>query len=388
MNKIAFLNTITTFLQKNFKTNLSVFIISSIIIFILSSFLFVSFSIKEDILHSINKKSDFILQKIRSGVRVDIDNHYIKKIEDISGIENIKGRVYGKYLLKTDKKYINIIGLDLFDDTNELKLLDSDLKRFLQKDQMIISSSFKDYLKSKYFSNYYDFFTPNGDKKRVYFFKHKDRYNLPNLGASYAIMSEELAREILGINGDKFSDISISVKNPNERDTILSKLRSLFFDTKVIDKRDILRAYERFFEYKSSIFLILFIVTLVTYILILYFRYSLSSSDEKRDIAILRMLGWSVNDVIKLKLYESLYIALLSFIVGIVLSYIYIFYFNAPILRDIFLGSNIKNSYQFHPNIDLSLIFSIFIIYLTTFIASIIIPVWKIATSDLKEAIK
>ena len=83
---------------------------------------------------------------------------------------------------------------------------------------------------------------------------------------------------------------------------------------------------------------------MITFVLILFQRYTMISSSDKKEIGILRAVGWSIKDVIKLKISETFIIAFISFLIGIILAYIFVFFLNAPILSNIFLGfGNLEN---------------------------------------------
>ncbi len=89
----------------------------------------------------------------------------------------------------------------------------------------------------------------------------------------------------------------------------------------------------------------------------------------------------------KLKFYETLIVVLISFILGVILAYIYVFIFNAPLIKDIFLGGgNLKNSLSFIPAVEFGILSSIFIFYAIPFFASVLIPVWRVAVTSPKEA--
>jgi ABC-type lipoprotein release transport system permease subunit len=161
------------------------------------------------------------------------------------------------------------------------------------------------------------------------------------------IMPIDLAREIFGLGEDEVTDISFNVPNDAEWDNIITKLHLLFYDVRVIEKREIKKAYENFYNYKGGVFLILYLVSIVTFILILYQRYSMTYSTERKEIGILRAIGWSIKDILKLKFYENLIIVVISFILGVTLAYIYVFILQAPLLSQIFLGgANLHNSVE------------------------------------------
>jgi ABC-type lipoprotein release transport system permease subunit len=177
------------------------------------------------------------------------------------------------------------------------------------------------------------------------------------------------------------------VSNPNEIDTIENKIRAKFFSSRVIRKEDLLKEYKKFFDYKSSIFLILYFFAFIVFGLILYERYHFINSIDKKNIAILKSLGWDVKDIIKLKLLQSLVIFTTGFILGIFIAYIYVFILDAPILKELFLGfNNLSLQIKFIPIIDFTVFIFLFIILLIPVIAVTIIPIWKIAITSAYEA--
>jgi ABC-type lipoprotein release transport system permease subunit len=203
------------------------------------------------------------------------------------------------------------------------------------------------------------------------------------------ITSIELAREILGYDEESATDIALNVPNDAERDNVKFKLLSSNFDTKVISKDEIATGYENFYNYKSGIFLLLFVIVFLTFMLILYQRYSMINSSDKKEIAILRSVGWSIKDVLKLKVSETLIVGLFAFVLGVLLAFVYVFLFNAPLLVKIFLGfNNLEQSVSFTPAFDFGLISSLFLFFIVPFVASVLIPVWKIAIIDPNEAMK
>jgi len=59
----------------------------------------------------------------------------------------------------------------------------------------------------------------------------------------------------------------------------------------------------------------------------------------------------------------------------------------APLLREIFLGgANLHNSIMLAPILDFGILSSIFLIYAVPFVSAVLIPVWKIAVTNPKEA--
>ncbi len=386
MNSRSFVNFVILMLHKHKSRHIPTFIISSILVFLLSSTLFINSSISQDILSNLSNESDFIVQKTNGSV----DEGWIEKIEKIRGTNDIQGRVYGRYFIPNSNFYVNILGVDLFDEPNQnLKsTLNINIKNFTKEESMIISPSFKDYLFKHYYKDSYHFFTPKGEELDLKIFKTIDE-NSSLSSSDLAIMPISLARKILGLSEDSYTDIVLNVPNDSEKDMVGEKLKALFYGSRIIDKRDLTQEYRKFFEFKSSIFLLGFILALLTFMLILYQRFTLANSIEKRDIAILRMSGWRVNDVIKLKLFESLFIGISAFLIGVIVAYLFVFKLDAPLLGHIFTGfGNLPKTYHFFPYIDKILLFEIFIFFIVPFILSLLIPIWRVAVTNPIEAMK
>ncbi len=388
----SFFNFLFLLLYKHHSKHIAVFIVSTLLVGLLASFMFLSSSIKHDALISLKEQPDFTIQKIRGGRSVDIPISLVDKFSDIKGVSYVAPRVFGRYYLPEKKHYFTIVGVDFFDEQlvtwiNKLTK-NIDIKTFLSKNQMIIGNGVKNYLKNHYYDSYFNFLTPTGKEKKVYIFDtlQKDTNLIAN---DIVLVDINLAREILGIQEDKATDIILNIPNPSERTNIKQKLLLINYDTRIITKDMLEKEYENLFNYKGGIFLLLFTITLITFMLILFQRYSMINNSDKKEIAILRAIGWSIKDVIKLKILETLSIAILAFLLGIVLAYLFVFYANAPLFRDIFIGfGNLQNSTTFTPVIDFGMLSSMFLFFIIPFIASVLIPVWKISITDANEALK
>jgi lipoprotein-releasing system permease protein len=62
------------------------------------------------------------------------------------------------------------------------------------------------------------------------------------------------------------------------------------------------------------------------------------SAEEKREIGILKAIGWETGDVIKMKFWEGLLISLTAFLLGFVAAYIHVFHFAASLFEPVLKG--------------------------------------------------
>ncbi len=375
---------------KERKKHIGVILISVVILFLLDSTLFVSSSIKHSLLGALKAQPDFIVQKVRAGERVDMPLEWADRIMDIHGVSSVTPRVYGRYFFEPKRAPVLIMGVDFLDEQSHkalAKLISkTDLKSFLLSDQMIVGDGVMRYLKSHFYSDEYNFLTPKGEFKKV-----KIAKVLPQsselLSSNMIIMPIELAREILGVPEDMASDIALNVPNDDEWSNISDKISALYYDLRIVSKKEVQKGYENLYNYKGGYFLILFLITLATFALILYQRYSTLYSSERRHIGLLRAMGWKISDLLKFKLYETMIVIVIAFAVAFVLSYGFVFGLGAPLIRQIFLGSGeLANATPLAPVIDGSVLSTLFLLYAVPFIAAVLIPVWRISVTDPKEA--
>jgi ABC-type lipoprotein release transport system permease subunit len=390
MNHNAFWHFLTLQLFKERSKHISVVIISVLIIFLLSAVLFISSSIRYSLDETLKVQPDFVVNRLQGGNPTSTPSVWIDKLLEIHGISDVSPRVYGRYYFEPKGISFLIVGVDFLDVQSHQhleKLIEkTPLRSFLDGRNMLIGDGVRAYLDAQYYHESYKFITPKGKNIEVRRFATLPSQS--NLMANDMIlMPIELAKEILGLKQDEVTDITFNVPNTDEWERMTAKLSSLYYDLNVVNKYEVQKGYENLYNYKGGLFLVLYLIVLATFALILYGRYSMIYSTQKRHIGLLRALGWRINDVLKLKFIETLIIIVTSFIFGVIIAYMYVFICGAPILKEIFVGGeNLHNVITFTPVLDFSLLSSLFLLYALPFMAAVLIPVWRISVTDPKEA--
>ncbi|MCG3697677.1 ABC transporter permease [Aliarcobacter butzleri] len=392
MKNSVFFNFIFLLLVKHKSKHFAIFLISIFIVFLTSSILFIKNSLQKEISQALENQSDFIVQKTISNKIKDIDTSLIDEFYEINGVSKVTQRVYGQYYFMPENVYFTIIGIDFFEETTNQDLKELlnflNISKFLEKDSMIIGNGVKKVLDKYAYFDSYDFKLENENSKNIKIFK--DLPKEANLIANdLIIMDINIAKRILDIKPDFATDIVLDVPNPLERQNVKEQILLKESNIRILQKDELKKEYENMFNYKGGIFLILFIVVIFTFILVLYQRYSMISSNDKREIGILKAVGWSIKDIIKLKIIENFIVAFMAFIIGVIFAYIFVFILQAPILKNIFIGfSNIKNDFILNQNIKISNLITLFLFFMVPFLSAVLIPVWKIAVIDATKSMK
>ena len=388
----VFFNFLFLLLFTHKSKHLAIFFISILIVFLSSSILFISNTLKKEIFTTLKNQSDFVIQKINSGKSQYTPISWIEDFKEISGVKDVQQRVYGQYYFMPEDVYFTIVGIDLFEEgssKNIKELLEVlNISEFLQSDSMIIGNGIKKLFDKYKYIDSYDFKLFNNDLKEIKIFK--DLPQKANLVANdLIIMDINLAKEILNIKEDEATDIVLNVPNNLERANVKDQLILKHSNTRILQKENLKKEYENMFNYKGGIFLILFIIVILTFTLILYQRYSMISLGDKKEIGILKAVGWSIKDILKLKIMENFIVAFMAFIIGIILSYIFVFILNAPILKNVFIGSqNLQNDFIFNANIQIDSLITLFLFFMIPFLSAVLIPVWKVAIIDSTQSMK
>lgn len=392
MQNRVFFNFLFLLLLKHKSKHIAIFIISILIVFFISSVLFISNSLKKETFLTLENQSDFTIQKINSGKTLDTPISWIEDFLEINGVKNVQQRIYGQYYFMPENVYFTIVGIDFFEENTNKNLNDLfknlNIPNFLQTNSMIIGNGIKKIFDKYHYFDTYDFKLSKNKTQEIKIFK--DLPKEANLIANdLIIMDINLAKKILNIEENNSTDIVLDVPNNLEKQNVKEQLILKHPNIRILEKENLKKEYENMFNYKGGIFLVSFIVVIFTFILILYQRYSMISSNDKKEIGILKAVGWSIKDIIKLKIFENFIIGFMAFIIGIIISYIFVFILNAPILKNIFIGfSNIQNDFVLNTNIEITTIATLFIFFIIPFLSAILIPVWKIAVIDANESMK
>lgn len=380
-----FINFIFLLLYKDKFRHFSILFISFILVFTLSSVWIIKDSLQNELLKNLNSSSDIKIQNINKTINVSL----LDEIKKINGVKDVNQLIYAKYYFLSEDVYLNIVGVDFFENYEFENLINKlNLKEFLKDDNMIVSYQIKELFEKYKYVDTYNFTLANGGSKNVKIFAVLPKNN--NLIANdFIILDINLARKIANINDDFVTNITLNVPNSLEINSVKNRILNLDNSLIVVTKDELKRKYENIFNYKGGIFLILYIFVFLTFLLILYQRYSQINSADKKQIAILKALGYSIKDLIKIKFFENFVIAFCAYILGVIFAYIYIFYFDAFLLKNIFIGfSSLRNDFVVPIYVDLSSLLIIFIFFVVPFLSAVLIPTWRISTVEAYENLR
>lgn len=378
---------INSLLRQKYKT-FFITIILTMLIFLLTSVFFITNSIKYELQSTVDSLPEIVIQKIKGGRHYDIDLHVVDDILEITGVDSAVSRIWGYYYFENIGVNFSLVGIDEYEEQYKNSLANIANILEFSTDSMLVGNGVQDSMQKSYYKEYFNFIKPDGTMKKITIagtFKGDTQLESNDV----IVMSKDNVRDIFDIDKDKATDIVVRVANVNEIPTVASKIKLLYPDSRVITKDDFKISYQNIFDYKSGVFLALFVISLFTFFIIIYDKASGLSSEEKREIGILKAIGWRVDDVLKEKFYEGFIISFFAYFIGIILSFGFVYILKAPVLQNIFTGySQLKTSFELPFVFDFQTLALVFFLSVPIYIAATIIPSWKSATLEADEVIR
>jgi len=378
---------INSILREKYK-NLFITIVLTLLTFLLSSMFFITNSIKYELNVTLDSLPQIIVQNSKGGRHYDIETSKLDEILTISGVSEGVNRVWGYYYFANADVYFTLIGVDEFEEQYKETLSNLIPKMDFTQDSMYVGKGVKEILNASYYKEYFNFIKPDGSVKKIDIAGIFDS-NTELESNDVIVMSKENLREIFELEESMATDIVVKVSNLNEIDTVALKIKQKLPETRVITNESLRVSYENMFNYKGGVFLALFIVSIFTFFIIIYDRASGLSSEAKREVGILKAIGWRVEDILKEKFYESFIISFFAYLLGVTMAFAFVYLLQAPLLRDVFIGySDLKPSFELPFVLDIQTLVLVFFLSVPIYIAAIIIPSWRVATLDADEVIR
>jgi len=195
--------------------------------------------------------------------------------------------------------------------------------------------------------------------------------------------------QFFNLSADRATDITVTVHNPNEVTTIADKIKKTYPASRPITKNEIIRTYDAVFNWRSGMMLTIFASALIAFCILAWDKATGIGAEEKHEIGILKAIGWDTADILELKFWEGIVISLTSFLIGLIVAFVHVFFLNASILSPVIKGwSVLFPAFRLTPYIDIYQIFVLAFLTVTPYVASTIIPSWKTAITDPENVMR
>ena len=203
------------------------------------------------------------------------------------------------------------------------------------------------------------------------------------VSADLVLMAEEDFRRFFAIAPGLYTDLVLNVRNPREVQTVAEKVSLALPDSRPILREEILRTYDAVFGWRQGVVFVLLAGAILAFAIFAWDRASGLSGEERREIGILKAIGWETGDVLRMKLWEGAVLSLTAFLLGYLLAYGHVFYASAALFEPVLKGwAVLYPAFNPVPFVDGLQVATLFFFTVFPYTAATLVPIWSAAITD------
>ena len=360
--------------------NMSIMLVFALVIFLLGSFQMLTGALTQSADAVLRNTPEITIQKMSAGRQEAISLSYQEKLRSTYGIRAIIPRVWGYYFDEASLANFTIMALDTSampkGNQLDLTLAYGHFPKQTEPGTAVLGRSVQETLglgNRRVFS----LFRPDLSLKSfkvVGVFSDKTDLMTNDL----IVMNPDDARDLFAMPQTMATYLCLYVANPAEIETIAKKIAGLLPDTRVLTKSQILKTYQVVFSWRSGFASICILTALMAFVIFAWDKASGLSQEEKREIGILKILGWETSDILAIRFWESTLVSFLAFIIGCTAAYMHVAFFDASLLKPLMVGwSVIHPPFKLLPSVKLADLLLIFSFSVLPYLVATVIPAWR-----------
>ncbi len=209
------------------------------------------------------------------------------------------------------------------------------------------------------------------------------------VASDLVLVGEEDFRRLFRIGPGQYTDIAVRVANEREVVTVAAKIRRLIPEARTITRAEMVRTYEAIFDWRSGLMVAALAAAVLAFAIMAWDKASGLSADERREIGILKAVGWDTSDVLAMKVFEGAAISLVAFGGGMLGAYAHVFLGGAALLRPVLEGwSGLYPDLQVVPFVSGLQVATLFLLTVGPYVVATTVPSWRAATIDPDEVMR
>ena len=341
-------------------------VVYTLVVFLLASVMFFTDAIKHEASLTLQGAPEIVVQRLLAGRHDLIPLSYVDKIKEIRGVQEVRGRLWGYYFDTIYGANYTILVPEDFKHAPGTIVVGNGLTRS--------SYAFED--------NILPLRASNGS---LMGFRINSTLSAESelITADSILISEDDFTKLFGFPKGYATDLTVRVKNPKELPTIANKIYEIFPDTRPIIRDEILRTYESVFNWRGGIMIVVLAGAVFAFIIFAWDKATGLSAEEKREIGVLKAIGWETSDVLLMKFWEGVAVSLSSFLMGILLAYVHVFFTSSALFEPALKGwAVIYPQFRLTPFIDPYQVANLFFLTVIPYTVATIVPSWRAATID------
>jgi hypothetical protein len=392
--------TISSLLRRKVK-NIGLLMLYTLIVFILASTMFFTYSIKKEASLILKGSPEIVVQKIVAGRHDLFPVGYIDSIRKIRGVAAVESRLWGYYYDSLVRANYTLLTppasrpaaasahaavVEEEPDGGGKPLFEFGGAR-LEPGTLIIGNGIAR-LRGIGKDDYMPFRAHDGT---VLNFRIAGVLSSQSelVSSDLMLITADDFRKLFGIDQQYVTDVTVTVKNPSEIATVAAKIKKRLLDSRPLIRDETLRTYDSIFNWRGGMMIVVFSATVLAFVIFAWDKASGLSAGERREIGILKAVGWETSDVIQMKFWEGAIVSLTAFFSGVILAYVHVFFTGSLVFEPALKGwSSLYPNFDLTPFINAEQLTTLFFLTVIPYTVATIVPIWRAATIDPDTAMR
>ena len=346
--------------------NLALSALYTLVVFGLASVLMFTQALRGEALRILDGAPDVVVQRLVAGRHDLIPEDRVERLSRIRGVQEARGRLWGYYYDVSARANLTFLVPDRF---------------WGRPGEVVIGEGVA---RTRLSRPGEPFPVLAADGAVVVL---RVRETIPSsselVSSDLVLLSETDFRRLFGVPPGLFTDIALTVPNAKEIATVATKIRGQMPDTRPITHAEIARTYEAILDWRSGLVVLVLAASLLSFGIVAWDKASGLSADERREIGILKAIGWDTSEVLTVKAWEGAGISLSAFLVGLLLAYVHVFVTPAPLLAPVLKGwSTLYPAFRLTPTVNPFIVSTLFLLTVVPYTVATVVPAWRAATTD------
>ena len=363
--------TLAALLRRKTRT-LGLLLVYTLLVFLFGSVLLLSQGLRREAAVLLQDTPEVIVQRLIAGRHDLLPAAWLDTLRKIRGVSAVQGRLWGYYYDPAVKaNYTLMVAPD----------------RELAKDEILIGAALGR-TRQIGVGDYLGLRAANGQPMPLKVTGVLDSAS-ELLSADLMLLSEAAFRALFDLPPEVYTDAVLTVRNPREARTVAEKIALALPDSRPILRAEILRTYDAVFNWREGLVFVILGALLLAFMILTWDKAAGLSAEEKREIGILKAIGWETGDILRMKLWEGALLSLTAFLAGYLLAWWQVFHGGARLFAPVLKGwAVLYPEFRLTPTVDMLQVLVLLAVTVLPYLVATLIPGWRAAIADPDAAMR
>jgi ABC-type lipoprotein release transport system permease subunit len=357
--------TLSSLLRRRAK-NAGLLLVYTLIVFVLASVMLFTHALRHEAVHVLAEAPEIVLQRVVAGRHDLVPASYLDRIGEVRGVQRKAGRLWGYFYDPAVKANYTL----LVPPADAPSAGEAVIGAGIARARGLAVGDFVTWRGS------------DGQPHTLRIVRVLDS-DSELVSSDLVLVDEAFFRGFFGIPPGQYTDLALSVRNPREVRKVAEKLTLVLPDARPILREEILRTYDAIFAWRQGVVYVLLIGAVLAFVVFAWDKASGLSAEERREIGILKAVGWETGDVIRMKFWEGALVSLTAFLLGYLAAYGHVFFADAVLFEPVLKGwAVLYPHFQLVPTVDGLQLATLFFFTVFPYTVATIVPIWRAAITD------